>query len=411
MIAVTVQPDQSEGTVVFTDSLSLTWRAAGQFMTFSGNNVGTEGVWYVNTGGASGSDTITATWATALTGTTLFVGEYNLNYTLDTNATAGQSASVSLGGTLTTGPVKPAIDNELLVYFAKWVNATTLTPTNSFVVEDTSATTSSLWADKMLGSSTAGTSQSATFSSSAASFVNSGLVAFLPVPAPASLTQSKCSNATGPTSGTVLTCTLTGTRINDLLVVNAGSWTSDAPTITDGFSLTWHTAIIQNAGPSQFATVAVFYAVTGSNSGSDLITATMGSSEAHWSIEAADFQGRSWTGNPLVFDVGAGLVGGVISLSSNTSACGALLITSSMTGQTGFNTGDLALTIGYQTYLREDHDPANNSNGLQWADKLSPGGPPYTATWNYNNGPQVEGALVGFGSSSCSSVRHKAEVY
>lgn len=127
-----------------------------------------------------------------------------------------------------------------------------------------------------------------------------GTVVLLSALAFAGLPANTCANSTGSTAIASISCTITGTASNHLLVLmvtGKGAAPSfpafGALTFSDTFNSVWKPAVTGGWGngniPVQQGWEMMFYSNTGANSGSEAITVTLGSSVAYVSLYVAEY--------------------------------------------------------------------------------------------------------------------------
>jgi hypothetical protein len=393
--------------VTATDTFGLTWKMAcgTDYQSVNGNDSQLT-ILYANSAGHSGNDTITTAFTSSGAGETLYAAEYALNYTFDPNACMSKLRNAA-SGALTTDAMTVLDDNELLIT----VGGATGTPANltlndaNFTLEDSQSTTVPRWADRLLGSSTAGTTFTTSWTDSASVDMGIVLAAFT------SVTHS--SSALVQSAGQGVPASATTTRVkafpssvsgNHLLLAIYESQQSLTPAITDTLGLSWSSISKNWNGTGNKLTV--FYAVTGASSGAETITVTTASSASIGPLHIAEYGGtHPWNGT--VLDVhaenNATVTVGTNYSSGNATTTGNSDLLISVGGVT--NQG----SDGYMTidtsWLREGYDPDSIPSTVQWGDKIAGAAGTYSAVWLPNGGSGGLSMIVAFGPGHPASSR------
>lgn len=218
---------------------------------------------------------------------------------------------------------------------------------------------------------------------------------------------NKCSNSTGSTGITSISCTITGTSSNHLLVLmltGAQSSASNLPmfgalTFSDGFNLVWKPVVSGGWGngniPQQNGLEMMFYSNTGTNSGSDTITVTLGSTVKYVAMYVAEYANNYLQDpNHTVAFIAAGSAGTTQGI--QVTQDNEILISLGMC-DSGLSLNDVNWTT----------EGTNGNNCGQYADRtLGAGtaGNSYTVT--YTLGDEQEVLVAAFGPAPPANVTH-----
>jgi hypothetical protein len=383
--------------VTVTDTFGLTWQPACMLDWSSLNNNDSElTIFYANSAGHSGNDTVTTSFTSSAAGETLYAAEYALNYTFDPNACLGKNRN-GASGALTTNSMTVLDDSELLITVA----SATGTPANltlndvNFTLEDSQSTTVTRWADRILGGSTAGTGFTTSWTDSASVDMGIVMAGFSSVTHTSSiLVQTKGKNNTAAVTSTALAFS-SNVAANRLLVTIFECAQSLSPTISDTLSLSWSS--ISKTWNGTGNKLTIFYAVTGASSGADTVTVSTTSSQTG-PMYIAEFGGsHPWAGtvldvhaeNNAGVSVGSNYSSGSVTTTGNSD----LLIT--VAGVT--NAGSDAYMTVDTNWLREGWDPSNINNTVQWADRVAGAAGSYSALWLANGGSGGLNMIAAFG--------------